>query len=66
MHKKRMDCYWQIINHVEIYIALIKKEEFFQAVAESELLYGYTTCTLPKRLEKKINWMLHAVLNISW
>ena len=46
------------------------KQEFFQPVAVLVLLYGYTTWTLMKRLEKKLNGnhvrMLHAVLIKSW
>ena len=30
------------------------KRSFFQAAVVSILLYGYTTCTLTKRMEKKI------------
>ena len=52
-------------------IFLIKiKREFFQALAVSALLYGYTTWTLTKRLEKKLNRnytrMLRAIFNNSW
>ena len=46
------------------------KRSFFQAVVVSILLYGCTTWTLTKRLEKKlgINYtrMLWAILNKSW
>ena len=46
------------------------KKEFFQAVVQSVLLYGSTTWTLTKQLEKKIDGnytrMLRAILNISW
>ena len=46
------------------------KCSFFQAVVVSILLYGCTTWTLTKRLEKKLNGnytrMLRAVLNRSW
>ena len=46
------------------------KRSFFQAVVASILLYGCTTWTLTKRLEKKLNGnytrMLRAVLNKSW
>ena len=41
-----------------------------QAVVVSILLYGYTTWTLTKRLEKKLDGnytrMLRAILNKSW
>ena len=46
------------------------KRSFFQAVVVSILLYGYTTWTLTKRLEKKLDGnytrMLRAILNKSW
>ena len=46
------------------------KHSFFQAVVVSILLYGCTTWTLTKRLEKKLDGnytrMLRAILNKSW
>ena len=46
------------------------KRSFFQAVAVSILLYGCTTWTLTKQLEKKLDSnytrMLRAILNKSW
>ena len=46
------------------------KRSFFQAVVISILLYGCTTWTLTKRLEKKLDGnytrMLRAILNKSW
>ena len=46
------------------------KRSFFQAAAVSILLYGCTTCTLTKRLDKKLDGnytrMLRAILNKSW
>ena len=46
------------------------KRSFFQAAVESKLLYGCTTWTLTKRLEKKLDGnytrMLRAILNKSW
>ena len=46
------------------------KRSFFQAAVTSILLYGCTTWTLTKRLEKKIDGnytrMLRAILNKSW
>ena len=46
------------------------KRSFFQAAVMSILLYGCTTWTLTKRLEKKLDGnytrMLRAVLNKSW
>ena len=46
------------------------KRSFFQAAVVSILLYGFTTWTLTKRLEKKLDGnytrMLRAILNKSW
>ena len=46
------------------------KRSFFQAAVVSILLYGYTTWTLTKWLEKKLDGnytrMLRAILNKSW
>ena len=46
------------------------KRSFFQAAVVSTLLYGCTTWTLTKRLEKKLDGnytrMLRAILNKSW
>ena len=43
------------------------KRSFFQATVVSILLYGCTTWTLTKRLEKKLDIrMLQAILNKSW
>ena len=46
------------------------KRSFFQAAVTSILLYGCTTWTLTKRLEKKLDsnytWTLRAILNKSW
>ena len=46
------------------------KQEFFEAVAVSVLLYGRTTWTLTKCLEEKLDRnytnILHAVLKKSW
>ena len=46
------------------------KRSFFQAAVVSILLYGCTTCTQTKRLEKKLDGndtrMLRAILNKSW
>ena len=46
------------------------KRSFFQAVVVSILLYGCTTCTLTKRLEKKLDGnytrMPRAILNKFW
>ena len=47
-----------------------RKRSFFQAAVVSILLYGCTTWTLTKRLEKKLDRnytrMLQAILNKSW
>ena len=47
-----------------------KKHSFFQATIVSILLYGCTTWTLTKRLEKMLDGnytrMLRAILNRSW
>ena len=47
-----------------------KKRSFFQAAVVSILLYGCTTWTLTRRLEKKLDGnytrMLQAILNKSW
>ena len=46
------------------------KRSFFQAAVVSILLYGYTSWTLTKRPEKKLDGnytrMLQAILNKSW
>ena len=46
------------------------KRSFFHAAVVSILLYGFTTWTLTKRLEKKLDGnytrMLRAILNKSW
>ena len=46
------------------------KQDFFQAVAVSILLYGCTTWSLTKCMEKKLDGnytrMVHAILNESW
>ena len=46
------------------------KRSFFQAAVVSILLYGWTTWTLTKRLEKKLDGyytrMLRAILNKTW
>ena len=59
------------IYYIYIYIYIyIMKRSFFQAAVMSILLYGCTTWTLTKRLEKKLDSnytrMLRAILNKSW
>ena len=59
-------------SHIYIYIYLTDKMKcsFFRAVVVSILLYGCTTWTLTKRMEKKLDGnytrMLRAILNNFW
>ena len=65
---------WTAINRLSIIwksdLTDKMKRSFFQAVVASILLYGCTTWTLKKRLEKKLDGnytrMLWAILNKSW
>ena len=65
---------WTIIDKLSIIcksdLTDKMKRSFFQAVVVSILLYGCTTWTLTKRLEKKLDGnytrMLRAILNKSW
>ena len=65
---------WTAINRLSIIwksdLTDKRKRSFFQAAVTSTLLYGYTTWTLTKRLEKKLDGnytrMLRAILNKSW
>ena len=65
---------WTAINKLSIIwksdLTDKMKCSFFQAAVVSILLYGCTTWTLTKRLEKKLNGnyarMLQAILNKSW
>ena len=65
---------WTAINRVSIIWKLDltdkMKRNFFQAAVVSILLYGCTTWTLTKRLEKKLDGnyrrMLRAISNKSW
>ena len=65
---------WTAINRLSIIwksdLADKMKRSFFQAVVASILLYGCTTWTLTKRLEKTLDGnytrMLRAILNKSW
>ena len=65
---------WTAINRLSIIwksdLTDKKKRSFFQAAVTSILLYGCTTWTLTKRLEKKLDGnytrMLRAILNKSW
>ena len=65
---------WTAIKSLSViwnsYITDKMKRSFFQAVVVSILLYGCTTLTLTKRLEKKLDGnytrTLRAILNKSW
>ena len=65
---------WTAINRLSIIwksdLTDKMKRSFFQAAVASMLLYGCTTWTLTKRLEKKLDGnctrILRAVLNKSW
>ena len=65
---------WTAINRLSIILISDltdkMKGSFFQAALTSILLYGCTTWTLTKQLEKKLDGnytrMLHAILNKSW
>ena len=65
---------WTAINRLSIIwksdLTDKMKRSFFQAAVASILLYGCTTLTLTKRLEKKLDGnytrMLQAILNKSW
>ena len=59
----------RVLNTLKSDLNIRMKRRFFQAVV-SILLYGCTTWTLTKRLEKKLDGnytrMLRAILNKSW
>ena len=65
---------WTTINRLSIIwksdLTDKMKRSFFQAAVTSILLYGCTTWTLTKRLEKKLDGnytrMLRSILNKSW
>ena len=65
---------WTAINRLSVIwksdLTDKMKRSFFQAAVVSILLYGCTTWTLTKRLEKKLDGnytrMLRAILNKSW
>ena len=65
---------WTAINRLSIIwksdLTNKMKRSFFQAGVTSILLYGCTTWTLTKRLEKKLDGnytrMMRAILNKSW
>ena len=70
----RLTIAWTAINRLSIiwksYLTDKMKRSIFQAAVTSILLYGCTTWTLTKRLEKKLDGnytrMLRAILNKSW
>ena len=70
----RLSKAWTAINRLSIIwksdLTDKMKRSFFQAAVTSILLYGCTTWTLTKRLEKKLDGnytrMLRAILNKSW
>ena len=70
----RLTKVWTAINRLSIIwksdLTDKMKRSFFQAAVASILLYGCTTWTLTKRLEKKLDGnytrMLRAILNKSW
>ena len=71
-----MYIYLSVFVYVCVWVCLFAyltdkmKRSFFQAAVVSILLYGCTTWTLTKRLEKKLDGnytrMLRAILNNSW
>ena len=70
----RLTMSWTAINRLSIIwksdLTDKMKRSFFQAAVASILLYGCTTWTLTKQLEKKLDGnytrMLRAILNKSW
>ena len=72
--KTRLTKAWTAINRLSTIwksdLTDKMKRSFFQAAVTSILLYGCTTWTLTKRLEKKLDGnytrMLRAILNKSW
>ena len=73
-NETRLTKAWTAINRLSIIwksdLTDKMKRSFFQAAVTSILLYGCTTWTLTKRLEKKLDGnytrMLRAILNTSW
>ena len=62
--------YYTNVQRSALLLLLSLKRSFFQAAVVSILLYGCTTSTQTKRLEKKLDGnytrMLRAILNKSW
>ena len=71
---KHQKCFDSAVSHgylsMAVYLTDKMKRSFFQAAVVSILLYGCTTWTLTKRLEKRLDGnytrMLRAILNKSW
>ena len=67
---KGMDSYDRLLVIWKSDLTDKMKRSFFQAAVVSILLYGYTTWTLTKRIEKKLDGnytrMLRAISNKSW
>ena len=72
LYHKIIGCFLTSLSYIICYSDLTDKmkRSFFQAAVTSILLYGCTTWTLKKRLEKKLDGnytrMLRAILNKSW
>ena len=70
MTSKSMDSYYRLSVIWKSDLTDKIKRSFFQAAVVSILLYGCTTWTLTKRMEKKLDGnytkMLRAILNKSW
>ena len=62
--------YSREIRGLITFLRVLMKRSFFQAAVVSILLYGCTTWTLTKRMEKKLDGnytrMLRAIVNKSW
>ena len=71
MPSEGVECYWQGIDHTEVWLVRWNKTEFLPSPVVSILPYGCTTWKLTKRLEKKKTWwdlhkILRVVLHKSW
>ena len=73
-HRQRLTKVWTAIDKLSVTwksaLTDKMKRSFFQAAVRSILLYGCTTWTLTKRMEKKLDGnytrMLRAILNQTW
>ena len=69
-HQLKQAKAWTAIDRLSViwksYLTDKIKRSFFQAAVVSILLYGYTTWTLTKHMEKKLDGMLQAILHKSW